>query len=81
MHTVTLEEAQAHLPDLVRKAGRGEEIVIVENDKPVATLAAPPADELSKKTKGWPVIGMMAGGIEYRDGWDETPEGFEPYMQ
>jgi antitoxin (DNA-binding transcriptional repressor) of toxin-antitoxin stability system len=80
MHTVTLKEAQARLPDLVKEAGKGEEIVIMENDKAVATLAAPPADEHGPKPQGWPVIGMMKGGIEYREGWDETPEGFEPYM-
>jgi antitoxin (DNA-binding transcriptional repressor) of toxin-antitoxin stability system len=36
--TVTIEEAQAHLPELVSKLAPGEEIVITENNQPVATL-------------------------------------------
>jgi prevent-host-death family protein len=36
--TVTLEEAQAHLAELVSKLAPGQEIVITENNQPVATL-------------------------------------------
>ena len=36
--TVTIEEAQAHLAELVSKLTPGQEIVIMENDQPVATL-------------------------------------------
>ncbi len=79
MRTVTLAEAQAHLPELVREAGAGEGIVITENDKAAARLASMP-DEISPVKQGWPLIGFMKGGIEYRDGWEETPEGFAPYV-
>ncbi len=49
METVTIEEAQARMVDLVRRLGPGDEIVITENDQPVARLvptAAPPPREL-----------------------------------
>jgi len=36
--TITLEEAQAKLKELVHQLAPGEEITITENGKPVATL-------------------------------------------
>lgn len=36
--TVTLEEAQVHLAELVGKLAPGQTIVITENNQPVATL-------------------------------------------
>ena len=47
MSTVTLEEAQAHLPQLIERLQPGEEIVITRDQKPVATVRAmpPPLDE------------------------------------
>lgn len=36
--TVTIEEAQAHLVELVSKLVPGEEIVITQNEQPVAKL-------------------------------------------
>lgn len=38
MTTVTLEEAQAKLPELVEHLASGEEIVITKNQEPVARL-------------------------------------------
>ena len=38
MSTVTVEEAQARLKELIHHLAPGEEVVIVENQKPVATL-------------------------------------------
>jgi prevent-host-death family protein len=40
MNAVTLEQAQAQLPDLVHKLMPGEEIVITENNRPVAKLVS-----------------------------------------
>ncbi len=36
--TITLDEAQANLKDIVHQLAPGEEITITENGKPVATL-------------------------------------------
>jgi antitoxin (DNA-binding transcriptional repressor) of toxin-antitoxin stability system len=38
MAIVTIEEAQAKLPDLIHKLTPGEEVVITENNQPVAKL-------------------------------------------
>jgi prevent-host-death family protein len=38
--TVTIQEAQARLPDLIHKLTPGEEVVITENNQPVAKLVS-----------------------------------------
>jgi prevent-host-death family protein len=45
MATVTIQEAQAKLPDLIRKLLPGDELVITDNNQPVAKLVSqkPPA--------------------------------------
>jgi len=40
MATVTMQEAQAKLPELIHQLPPGAELVITENDLPVATLVA-----------------------------------------
>jgi antitoxin (DNA-binding transcriptional repressor) of toxin-antitoxin stability system len=40
MTTVTLEEAQARLPDLIEHLATGEELVITRNERPIARLLA-----------------------------------------
>lgn len=40
--TVTIEEAQAHLPELVDKLTPGEELVILRNEQPIARLVGEP---------------------------------------
>lgn len=39
MPTVTLEEAQAHLPDLIHNLQPGQELVITEDSQPIARLS------------------------------------------
>ena len=38
MNTVTIEEAQAKLSELIDKLAPGEEVIITRNEQPVATL-------------------------------------------
>jgi antitoxin (DNA-binding transcriptional repressor) of toxin-antitoxin stability system len=38
MATVTIQEAQAKLPDLIHTLKPGDEVVITENEQPVAKL-------------------------------------------
>lgn len=42
LETVTLQEAQTHLADLIAQLGPGAELVITENERPVAKLVGPP---------------------------------------
>jgi antitoxin (DNA-binding transcriptional repressor) of toxin-antitoxin stability system len=42
MTTITLEEAQTHLAAWIAKLRPGEELAIVERDRPVARLIAEP---------------------------------------
>jgi prevent-host-death family protein len=82
MHTVTLEEAQANLPELVAETESGAEIVITRNDKPVARLA--PAAAGTDPGQSFPrasLLGLLKGKIVFHDGWEETPEEFKPYME
>ena len=41
--TISIEEAQATLPDIIRTLGPGEEVVITDNGQPVAELRQPQA--------------------------------------
>lgn len=38
MPTITIQEAQARLSELIHRLAPGDEVVIVENDEPVAKL-------------------------------------------
>jgi antitoxin (DNA-binding transcriptional repressor) of toxin-antitoxin stability system len=40
MASVTIQEAQAKLPDLIHQLPPGEELVIMENSQPVAKLVS-----------------------------------------
>jgi antitoxin (DNA-binding transcriptional repressor) of toxin-antitoxin stability system len=42
MPTVTIEKAQAKLPELTHDLLYGEELVITENNRPIATLTRSP---------------------------------------
>lgn len=77
MSTVTIEEAQAQLPQLIdRLRGEGE-IVITQNQKPVARLIAEPKAERPLRQ-----LGTMKGSVRYLDpDFDATPEDFKEYME
>jgi len=74
---VTLEDAQAHLADLIAKAAPGEEIVITQDDKPVARLIAERVPRMQPR-----VPGSAKGMIAYMaDDFDAPIEDFKDYMQ
>jgi antitoxin (DNA-binding transcriptional repressor) of toxin-antitoxin stability system len=74
MVQVSLEEAMLRLPQLIREAKNGEEIVLVENELPFARVIP----LLRHRPKAQ--FGSARGLIELSDNWDDTPEGFENYM-
>ncbi len=78
MHAVTLEEAQAHLPELIAETQAGAEIVITRDDKPVAMLTAAIAGAAQS---GLSLLGLLKGKVVFHEGWEDTPGEFKPYME
>jgi prevent-host-death family protein len=75
MTTVTIQEAQAQLPDLIHRLNPGEEVVITENDQPVAKLVSekPPLRQR-------PEPGLCKGMITIVADDDEHLKDFAEYM-
>ncbi len=74
MTTVTLEEAQAKLPELIDGLAVGGELVITRNAFPVAKLV-PPSSGLPQ-----PVFGRGHGKVFIISDDDEHLDAFKEYM-
>jgi antitoxin (DNA-binding transcriptional repressor) of toxin-antitoxin stability system len=75
MSTVTLEEAQAHLPQLIEQLQPGEEITITENGRPLAQV------KKAQRTS-WPCkSGSAAGKVWMAPDFDAPLEDFKEYME
>ena len=69
--TVDIDEAQSHLKELVSAAGSGTEVILTQDQKPVAQLLA-----LEPKV-GPRTAGLHKGAICASDDFDEPlPGGF-----
>jgi antitoxin (DNA-binding transcriptional repressor) of toxin-antitoxin stability system len=78
MTFVTMEEAQANLPELIQKLAVGEEVVITENDQPVARLLASAPVLTLKKTRK---LGTLPGtGVFMASDFDAPLDDFKEYM-
>ena len=77
MPTVTIQEAQAKLPDLIHQLPPGEEMVITENSEPVAKLAR------TEPKKQWPCkAGSAKGTIHWMAlDFDAPLEEFKEYTE
>ena len=77
MPIVTIEEAQNKLSELIHRLTPGEEVVITENDEPVAKLA-----RTEPKTQ-WPCkAGSAKGTIHWMaPDFDAPLEEFKEYME
>lgn len=73
--TITLDEAQATLKDLVHQLQPGEEVIITENKRPVAKLLSEPPKTRKPRSPG-NCQGMITLLIED----DEHLEGLADYM-
>jgi antitoxin (DNA-binding transcriptional repressor) of toxin-antitoxin stability system len=76
MATITIQQAQATLTDLIHGLGPGEEVLITENDCPVARLIPPPP-EASKRV---PQFGTLRGTVLSMEHFDDPLEDFAEYM-
>jgi antitoxin (DNA-binding transcriptional repressor) of toxin-antitoxin stability system len=75
MTIITLEEAQMGLADLIHRLPPGEEVVITENDIPVARLVTISAMQPLRK------LGTLSGTVQYlAPDFDAPLEGFEDIL-
>lgn len=75
MPTVTIQEAQSRLRDLIHNLPPGDELVITENNEPAARLT-----RAEPKTQ-WPCkAGGARGKIHMAPDFDEPLEEFEDYL-
>lgn len=73
--TISIEEAQATLPEIISKLGPGEEVVITKDDQPVAKLVSQPKAVRQPRRPG-SAKGMLT--IVTED--EEHLEDFKEYM-
>jgi prevent-host-death family protein len=74
--TITIEDAQANLKDLIDRLNPGEEIVITDNHKPIARLIGQ-ASTTRKPRKA----GSTKGKLVILEEDEEHLKDFEEYMQ
>ena len=75
MSIVTIEEAQAKLADLIHQLGPGQEVIITENNEPVAKLVC---DRIPLGQRPQP--GLAKGMITIVADDDEYLKDFTGYM-
>jgi antitoxin (DNA-binding transcriptional repressor) of toxin-antitoxin stability system len=77
--TITVDEAQAKLKELIHQLSPGEEVILTENQQPVAKLVSEPpkAPKLSR-----PGPGLCKGMITYiAPDFDAPLKDMKEYMQ
>ena len=78
MSTLTIQEAQAQLTDLIHRLVPGDEVVITENNLPVAKLV-PTTPGPSKKLRQ---LGTLKGTVLYMaPDFDAPLEDLKEYME
>ena len=77
MTTVSIQEAQATLSDLIHRLTPDEEVVITENDQPVARLVPAAAHPRPARR-----LGTLRGTVLYMaPDFDAPLEDFKEYME
>jgi antitoxin (DNA-binding transcriptional repressor) of toxin-antitoxin stability system len=76
MTTVTLQEAQATLPDLIHRLAPGDELLVTEDDRPVAKLVAASRPEAVARPRQ---LGILRGSVLTMEHFDDPLEDFEGY--
>jgi antitoxin (DNA-binding transcriptional repressor) of toxin-antitoxin stability system len=74
--TITVEEAQAHLKELIVKLAPGEEVVITDDNIPVAKLVG----QATRKSRLRPRPGLGKGMITIISDDDDHLKDFTDYM-
>lgn len=73
-HAIDLNHARTQLPELVRQAARGEDVILTEGGEPVAKII-PIARALAPRE-----FGSARGLIHMSDDFDEPLEDFRDCM-
>ena len=77
MTAISIREAQATLPELVHRLAPGQEVLLTEDDRPVAKLVAT-ATEFPKA----PQLGTQRGSVLYMaPDFDAPLDDFKEYME
>jgi antitoxin (DNA-binding transcriptional repressor) of toxin-antitoxin stability system len=76
MSTVNLDDAKAHLREIIAGLNPGEQLVIVESGKPIATLTR-------RRPQQWPCKAGSAKNTKYwmAPDFDAPLEDFREYME
>jgi antitoxin (DNA-binding transcriptional repressor) of toxin-antitoxin stability system len=75
--TITVQDAQSHLAEILERLTPGEEVIITRDDQPIATIRATAAPQRQPRQLGTlrgTVLGMAPD-------FDAIPEGFEEYVE
>lgn len=73
--TITLDEAAVRLPELVSRASEGEQIIIAQNEHPLARIV--PFAEGDGEGEGDRSFGQARGRVHVSDDFDEPlPDEF-----
>lgn len=79
MPTITIEEAQAASTEIIHRLGPGEEVIITENQQPVAKLIGALAQPAKPSRPG---PGLCRGMITYiASDFDAPLEDMKEYME
>lgn len=77
MTTISIQDAQASLPDLIHKLNPGEEIVITENCQPVARIVLTDAVPQLKPRRPGTLRGTV---LHMASDFDAPLDDFKDYM-
>jgi antitoxin (DNA-binding transcriptional repressor) of toxin-antitoxin stability system len=75
MPTATIQEAQNTLSDLIHRLTPGEEVIIIENDQPVARIVATPPTPAKEPRR----FGTLKGTVLSMEHFDDPLEDFKEY--
>jgi antitoxin (DNA-binding transcriptional repressor) of toxin-antitoxin stability system len=75
LSTISIEEAQANLPEIIGKLGPGEEVVITKDDRPIAKLVG--QQRMAQRPRQ---AGSAKGTLVINVEDEEHLEDFKEYM-
>jgi antitoxin (DNA-binding transcriptional repressor) of toxin-antitoxin stability system len=77
MSSISVGEAQATLPELIHRLTPGQEVLLTEDDRPVAKLVA-----TASEPPNTPKLGTQRGSVAYvAPDFDAPLDDFKEYME